>query len=324
MQIKEFLNEAKGLSKNPLGIIALFISLIYGFACLVLGLAANGLNDSQRWPLVWFLVIFPVLILIAFIYLVVNHHKKLYGPSDYKDESNFLSTLDEKEQTKRLNEEVATLIEENEGNSEGAKKGTDHIDLEEKQIQGQENHHKNEIEQIHKNTSDYKSKVTLLRESYLIAEDLALRNLEIELGTKILRQVAYNNSANNSVVEFDGIAVVKNRIIGIEVKYIKSQLISRHIIKSLSNTIKNFEGYSLRPLRNAIFHSYLISPRLINDMKFEILVVIVHEGAQVKTLQEQVFDIVNNSSVDLKFRFYDINDLKQRFGLKGGSLDNCV
>jgi hypothetical protein len=43
--------------------------------------------------LVIFIVAFPVLTLGCFTYLVVKHHKKLYGPSDYKDEVNFLSTF---------------------------------------------------------------------------------------------------------------------------------------------------------------------------------------------------------------------------------------
>jgi len=34
--ISDFMKETKNLTKNPLSIIALFISLIYGFACLVL------------------------------------------------------------------------------------------------------------------------------------------------------------------------------------------------------------------------------------------------------------------------------------------------
>lgn len=50
---------AKGLARNPLGIIALFIVLIYGFAALTLGLNAK-LEAAERTLLVWFLVAFPV------------------------------------------------------------------------------------------------------------------------------------------------------------------------------------------------------------------------------------------------------------------------
>lgn len=85
------MSNAKGLTKNPLGIIALFISLIYGFACLVLSTGiGNMYGSAERLPLIWFIIIFPVLILVGFIYLVVTNHQKLYAPSDYKDEGNFM------------------------------------------------------------------------------------------------------------------------------------------------------------------------------------------------------------------------------------------
>jgi len=89
--ISDFMEKAKGLTRNPLGIIALFVSLIYGFACLVLSSSLSNLHgQEERLPLIWFIIFFPVLILIGFIFLVVKHHHKLYAPSDYKDESNFV------------------------------------------------------------------------------------------------------------------------------------------------------------------------------------------------------------------------------------------
>lgn len=90
--VNNLLERAKELTKNPLGIIALFISLIYGLACLVLSISIDNLQGpAERLPLIGFIILFPVLILIGFIYLVIRHHEKLYAPSDYKDEENFVN-----------------------------------------------------------------------------------------------------------------------------------------------------------------------------------------------------------------------------------------
>jgi hypothetical protein len=90
-----FVEGAKGLAKNPLGIIALFVSLIYGFACLVLSTSiANLHNEAERLPLIWFIIIFPIVILLAFIFLVTKHHGKLYSPSDYGNAESFLRTIE--------------------------------------------------------------------------------------------------------------------------------------------------------------------------------------------------------------------------------------
>lgn len=90
MSIKEFSDSAKGFTKSPLGIIALFIVLVYGFASIVVGFGQNLTNHIA--PLIYFMVLFPVIVFFGFLWLVAKHHKKLYGPSDFKDEENFLKT----------------------------------------------------------------------------------------------------------------------------------------------------------------------------------------------------------------------------------------
>jgi len=82
-------NAAKGLAKNPLGIIALFIVLAYGFAALVTA-CGGSLSPSERLPLIWFLVLFPVIVLGVFSWLVSRHGGKLYGPGDYRNEENYI------------------------------------------------------------------------------------------------------------------------------------------------------------------------------------------------------------------------------------------
>jgi hypothetical protein len=78
---KGFWSIARDLSRNPLGIIALFICLIYGFACLVTGLTGN-LKETERLPLIWFLTLFPAVVLSVFYWLVSKHHWKLYSPEE--------------------------------------------------------------------------------------------------------------------------------------------------------------------------------------------------------------------------------------------------
>lgn len=80
---------AQALSRNPLGILALFIVLVYGFASLVAAFAASFTMDERR-PLIYFLVSFPVLVLGVFAWLVSRHSGKLFGPSDFKDEENYV------------------------------------------------------------------------------------------------------------------------------------------------------------------------------------------------------------------------------------------
>ncbi|MBI0439894.1 hypothetical protein F7100_16935, partial [Dickeya dianthicola] len=58
METDKFAESAKGFTKSPLGIIALFIVLVYGFASLVVGLGSGLLEHVV--PLIYFMVFFPV------------------------------------------------------------------------------------------------------------------------------------------------------------------------------------------------------------------------------------------------------------------------
>lgn len=97
--------------KNPIGVIGIFLVLTEAIASMVI--VKSGLNDMQNTILVLFIVLFPCLVLFAFYLLVTRHHEKLYSPSDYKDENNFVNTYNnatQKDEIKR--------IEENEGLNE--------------------------------------------------------------------------------------------------------------------------------------------------------------------------------------------------------------
>lgn len=88
-QLQGLGNTAKSLARNPLGIIALFIVLVYGFASLVTAFAGS-FSAYERIPLIYFLIVFPVLVLGVFAWLVSRHSGKLFAPSDFKDEENYV------------------------------------------------------------------------------------------------------------------------------------------------------------------------------------------------------------------------------------------
>jgi prokaryotic YEATS domain len=84
---------AKSLARNPLGIIALFIVLVYAVASVVISFAKAEFYQNPLHPAVLFLAIFPLMVLGVFAYLVARHHRNLYAPQDYKDEGHFFGNL---------------------------------------------------------------------------------------------------------------------------------------------------------------------------------------------------------------------------------------
>lgn len=212
------MSEAKSFSRNPLGIIALFISLIYGFACLVFGLGSKSLTCVSEMILVIFLVLFPIFILVSFIYLVVNHHQKLYAPMDYRSDKTFIEatifeTLPEKRQVERMEIDVEQSEKSLDLEGDNGRK-TDPLETENPQA-------------ISSNT----------KKDYFLLEELAIRKLELEFNTTISRQVSFGTS-DESIVEADGIFVKNETYNIVEVKYTKGKKITITMLQHIESIIE--------------------------------------------------------------------------------------
>jgi hypothetical protein len=187
--LNDFGQTAQKLARNPLGIIALFIVLVYGIAGLVLGTSLADLEPSERQPLVWFLVGFPVVVLGVFYRLVTNHHVKLYAPHDFPDAEGFFRALTPREQKERLEQEIKEL-EATVALSEG------------------EN-----VVAVEREGGGFIKRLTA-RQAWVLAEEFAFRELEAEFGIPIQRQVAVGGDHG-----VDGVLVDKGKIKIVEIKF---------------------------------------------------------------------------------------------------------
>ena len=220
--LNDFMNNAKGLAKNPLGIIALFISLIYGFACLVLGISAEKLETSEKIPLIWFLVFFPIVVLAAFVYLVVFHHKKLYSPSDFREDRSFLETINKNQKIidefNETEDEPTKKISSLEDNENISKKSNNNILKKPESIE----------------FNDFKNK-------YMQIEEIVIEKIKTIYCSTVKRNVRIKGLPR---AEFDGVIIKEDEVIFIEIKYVKSMTISSHTIESLKSMTNQLIDYS--------------------------------------------------------------------------------
>jgi hypothetical protein len=209
--LNDFMNNAKGLTRNPLGIIALFVSLIYGFACLVLSTSISNLvANNERLPVIWFIIIFPIIILIAFIYLVVNHHEKLYAPGDFRGDDAFIQTIDENKRKQRIQEEVENL--------EASPKSDDSEQKEEPESNTTE-------ETTISKPSEVKTETKSIPESALIkmytnAEEWSINELSLKYKVQLKSQVKLRTQLDN--FELDGYGTDATSTYVVEVKFWQS------------------------------------------------------------------------------------------------------
>jgi hypothetical protein len=203
--LRDFGDSAKSLTRNPLGVIGLFLVLVYGMATMFLGLGGDQLHVDERLPMVWFLVIFPVLVLGVFYRLVSRHHKKLYAPGDYRDEQNFVNSQDPQDRAKRVDEEIAAL-----------------------EAQGAEP--KAVVEQNAPSVSTEILPGTAVRNRYAEAERLGLLEAERRLGKGIRPYVSVESNRGSAV--FDGLLLKPKEVHVVEVKYYPRPTFKREFLES--------------------------------------------------------------------------------------------
>lgn len=78
--------------QNPLGIIAIFASLAEVFGTVVLKFLPNNI----QMIFVWFVICFPVLIVLLFFFVLYKKPENFYSPDYYKNDNNFLQAIRQK------------------------------------------------------------------------------------------------------------------------------------------------------------------------------------------------------------------------------------
>jgi len=181
----------KDLVKNPIGIIALFISLIYGFANLLLGTTASSLSPDERYPIIIFIVLFPVIVLGLFYLLVSKHHGKLYAPGDYKDDKSFLRTLSQEERELKLEKEAEESLPEPASS------------LPTSAVEARQSHNE---------------RIAIFRNELRAIESAVVSKFEIELGQSAERDVAIGDTG----ATFDALFKSGGKLTFLEVKSVRT------------------------------------------------------------------------------------------------------
>ena len=288
------MNNTKGLTKNPLGIIALFVSLIYGFACLVLSTSISNMhNNTERLPLIWFIILFPLIILIAFIYLVVNHHEKLYSPSDFRGDDSFIFTIDERKRKLKIKEEVENL-EASPKSYETKENKNDNSEIE-TIITNQNLETKSIIDSEKQINKDYTEEE--LMQIYSNSEEWAVNELSLKYNVSFKSNVKLRTQ--NDTLELDGYATGNGITYVAEVKYWQSSRSNKRLKLTLQEFLSKRSRFERSFLRK--------------DKELKIIVALVYDDL-TNVLRSELITFVREIGGDnVILELFDYNDLKKSY-----------
>lgn len=82
--------------KNPLTIIGIFSGIAEVSSTCAIGLVNHNLQNI----FIWFVIGFPVMIVLLFFITLIFRPEVLYAPSDFRNEENFLISMKIRNQRK--------------------------------------------------------------------------------------------------------------------------------------------------------------------------------------------------------------------------------
>ncbi len=270
---------ARHFVRNPLGIIGLFVTLSYAIAGAVSGFSKDGLPVVLMWMLIIFIVAFPILVLLVFVWLVVRHHDKLYGPKDFDDPEGFIKAMTAKQKLEKLNAEVAEIVSDSASGAQEA----------EAQEMGEA------VEVANALARDP-------RASYMLAEMLVFRKLEEEYGTEVQTSVEVRGGGAPDQY-YDGVIIHRREIIVVEVKYLRRP----HLRPAAMDKL----------LGSAMAASQQYARGAFSGLKPRILLALVAEPdlSEMPRLMDRLTERANQSPIPFDVRLFNLGDLKREFGV---------
>ena len=262
---------ATRLSRNPLGIITLFILLIYSFATLLLSFQGKGLEFGQKWCFTIFLIAFPVLVLVDFNILVIFHHTKLYGPYDYRSDDAFFNAISAKEAEKKYEEKVKEDIEI--------------------ASESEKNKAQNKIN-VRKQMTDRIEKMEKV-------EALVFNYYKNNLGFEIEKNMRFVGSGETQY--FDGIMERNGVLVFLEIKYLQNEYECQ---KLLYKTVLKAVSAKASMLRSEKYSKY----RFRLDLA---VVTKENDSAKIDALKQRIIKMVDTELIEIEVRVFGEKELER-------------
>lgn len=268
--------EKIGTIRNPLTIIAIFAAIaeISGTAVLPF------ITDGNQGTYVWFLMIFPLLLIVLFFVTLNFNHKVLYAPSDYKNEENFFKSLSNASPSEKA-EKLRNEVREIESESTSETKDATPLPLE-----------RSAAESATIAQRD-------IRGRYLLAEELVLNKLSKELGQSVRRDVRFSTPSRNFI--FDGVVMNDDKVTAIEVKYFRS-------------------ARAISPRFREVFHGILDAAERLpdsvrNHFKLVLAVATDAPGSDHDELVKRLHSLIGITPFPVEVRVFSLEELEKEFNL---------
>ena len=269
--------EKIGTIRNPLSIVAIFAGIAEISGTAVLPFISAG-NQSK---FIWFLMLFPLLLVFLFFATLNFNHSVLYAPSDFRNEDNFFKSFRAASPDERAEKLRGAALEIESDSSSGSSNSFSTTSLTDQ-------------------ASSAKTRRRGAQARYLLAEELVLNKLSRELGGEVQRDVRFSGTGASLV--FDGLVVEDSRVTAIEVKFFGGQAElgrrTREVLHSMTSRLQQL-------------------PQAMRS-RFSLILAVATDApsSQLNQLSEKLSSLMAKASFPVQVRVFNLDELEREFNLE--------
>lgn len=276
--------EKIGPIKNPLTIIAVFAAISEISGTIVLPLIA----PEHQSKFIWFVMLFPAMLVCLFFATLNWNHKVLYAPSDFDDENNFFRGFQEGKPSDRA-QKLKDEIEEMEATEDSPTQESDEAQAPPPQQPPKAPSTSPDADNIYHMVATGPGR-------YFLAEELVLSKLSKEFGQPVKRNI---NIAGSRDFLFDGLIVDNKQANLIEVKYMKD---ARNIAPRLKLTI------------DRMIRAYIDFPKNAQDnTKLIIAIATDSEEYEFPKAKDRALQMLSSIPFPIELRIFNLPALEKEF-----------
>ena len=273
----ETMNRSIASVKNPLTVIAIFAGLAEVAGTAVLPFV----GDANQLTYIWFLMLFPSLLVVLFFVTLNFNPKVLYAPSDFADEKNYMDLFRPFSTSERIQKLEGELLEQEEASSPTSS--------DEQSVEGDQDDSQVIV-------SSKERLVSLMKQGgssrHILAESLVIDRLAKEFGTAPRRDVALRNRYGSQL--FDAAFEDRRGLVLVETKFFTERSYPRRARETLEKIQASFFALPEDARKNSRF-----------------ILAIAYDMPKVRAarIERELMSMLGDFRMPTEVRMYDLQEL---------------
>lgn len=191
-------------ARSPLAVLTLFVTIAYGIVICFVSDFSKFQGLLERLPLIWFMILFPLVVLGVLCWLICTRPEKMFGPSDFRTDNAFSAYALGIQVEQQKGEKILELLRE----EDDVEKGTPPM---------------------------VQESLAISLKCYENAENWSIKELSAEYGIDFNPYFIVNFDRRTFV--FDAVGYSLGKSYCVEVKYLKNNKLNNHVLNGLRQLI---------------------------------------------------------------------------------------